>query len=100
MDSDPSTAWLMASMPLLERLPAKAEDQREHEPREPADDGHEAAAAEERQVARQADVVETIVGPARDESGQEAHGHTEFGQFLGAEGRRRQRPSTGREYWR
>ena len=84
----------------LERLPAEAEDQREHQPGEAADDGHEAAAAEERQVARQADVAEAVVGPAGDQPGQQAHGHAELGQFLGAKRRGGQVPSTARECWR
>ena len=53
--------------------PAEAEDQRQDQPGEAADDGHEAPAAEEGQVARQADVAEAVVGPAGDEPGQQAH---------------------------
>ena len=76
---------------VLQRLPAEAEHERHTQAREATDDGHETAAAEERQVARQADFAEAVVRPSCDQARQQAHRNTELGEFLGAERLRHER---------
>ena len=56
----------------LQIRPRIAHDRSQHQAGQPADDGHEAPAAEKAQVARQGDVAEPVVADAGDDAGQQS----------------------------
>ena len=85
----------------FEHRPTPAERGRDDEARDAARDRHEAAAAEEREIARQLDVAEAVVKRAGDQSRDDADRHAELrelarlvcggGQIARLSGKARQR---------
>ncbi|MCY1171994.1 hypothetical protein D9M73_121200 [compost metagenome] len=68
---------------IADRLEAKPDDKREREPGQPADDRHEAAAAEEGEIFGQFDRREAIVEQAADQPRQDPDRHVEPRHDLG-----------------
>ena len=70
----------------------------EHQPGEPADDRHEAAAAEEREIVRQLDVAVAVVERAGDQPGEDAErARSSLASSLRARRRRRDRRAAGED---
>ncbi|EAU68532.1 hypothetical protein STIAU_7384 [Stigmatella aurantiaca DW4/3-1] len=67
----------------LDAGPAQAKQGREHQAGEAGDDGDEPAAAEEREVLRQLDVLVAVVQQAGHEAGKDAGRHADLRQELG-----------------